>query len=1855
MKQTLLFSIKAIRKIPLLLCMAFALSCTQKNKLVKIDPAFGQYIESNTSGVVSKKSSILVKLAGDVVVAHSLMEPIKEELFSFSPAVKGTAYWIDQRTIEFKPTDELKPDQLYTIHFKLNKLIDVPSRFSEFKFNVQVIKPAFQVVENGLTSYGKDSMVLKGILTTSDREPAQKIEELLSAKYNGKNMKISWEHNDARQTHYFTIAHIKRQNREQELSLQWNGKAIQANNKGSKSVAIPAVGDFKVLGVRVVQDNDQYTLVQFSDPILQPQSLEGLISMSEQENTSYMISNNEVRLYTVTPLEGRFSVAVNEGILNTWGVKLPTTIVANVFFENRLPSVAMTSNGVVLPLSGGKLLMPFEATNLLAVDVSIIKIYESNVPSFLRTNNLTGSDMLREVATPMAEGTLRLDADASIDLKKKNRFLLDLDQYIKTEPGAIYRVKLSFRPSYSLFTCTDEAALKDNRERDYYYDEVYEAVDDNTDFWNRYYEYYPYGYNWEAHDNPCDPSFYNGERFVSRNVIASDMGLVAKRGGDNNIFVNVNSLQTTEPIGNVELTLLDYQQQVIGKGSSSSDGTATISAKRKPFLLVAKKGTERNYLRIDDGSALPLSKFDVSGTEVKKGIKAFIFGERGVWRPGDSLFLSCMIEDKMGSLPVGHPIEMELYTPQGQLYKKLIQPLTESGLLVYRTATDASSPTGNWNCKIKVGSAVFDKRIKIETVMPNRLKIDLNLGNNPSLGRNAAQSASLQAKWLFGAAAQNLKARVDAQLYSNSTPFQQYADYSFTNPSVRFYPQSVTVFDGRLNAAGSAAINTQIKLEEESPIPGMLLANLSVKVFEPGGNFSVDNISLPYHPYSSYAGLKIPKGDDYSGVLNGNTTHNFQLVDLNTDGQPIAGNSQLEVSLYQLQWRWWWDDASTQLGNFSQDNYNKLIKSETVTLNNGKGNYNVHFREGEGGRYLMLVKDLRSNHVSGKVFFVEDEDFLRMNKDGEHDAATMLSFTTDKNKYNSGDKVKVTIPSAEGGRAIISIENGTKVLKTYQVKTSKERTRFSFTAEKEMAPNVYVHVTMLQPHAQTSNDLPIRMYGVMPVIIEDKETKLSPVIRMKDQLRPEETTTLTVSEAGRKKMSYVIAIVDEGLLDLTRFKTPDPHGTFFAREALGVKSWDIYDYVIGAWGGELQRILTIGGDADAELAAKTRRANRFNPVVKFLGPFTSNGGEQQHTFSLPPYMGSARVMVIASHNGAYGKTEKNVTVKKPLMLLTTMPRVLAPGEEITIPVTVFATQNNVKKATLKLDAGSFLQGNGDQIVNFTGTGEQIAYFKAKVKNQTGIGKIKVTGTADKETDVNEIEIDIRNPNPLVTQVTEVTLQPGKSWSGNIQQIGNGASSNTVLEISSIPALDLQKRLNYLIQYPHGCIEQITSGVFPQLLLPYLSDLDPQRKAAIAMNIKAGIQRIQHYQTSSGGFAYWPGGTDDEWGTNYAGHFLLEAQQVGYAVSSNVLQQWNAYQRRKAQNWNVTAAPAYGSDLTQAYRLYLLALNKAPEVGAMNKLREYKFLSAEARWRLAAAYHITGQQQIAVELINGLPTTFPERSYWGMSYGSSLRDEAMVLETLSIMNRRKQAEQLVHKVAAKLTQNDWYSTQTTAYSLLAVARYGMNTRSEEIRIQATVQVNGKSNQIQSNNIVSQSNVERKSGKASMSIVNNAKQVLYVRVLNSGQPFSNEIVPVVNNAAILDVKATYMNMAGETINPSTLQQGTDFVAKVTVRNPGSRGAYTQMALTQYFPGGWEILNTRLFNTEGAFKSSESQYLDIRDDKVQHYFNLAPGESKTYYVQLNAAYLGRYFWPGVYAEAMYDQRISGGIAAKWVEVTE
>jgi uncharacterized protein YfaS (alpha-2-macroglobulin family) len=423
----------------------------------------------------------------------------------------------------------------------------------------------------------------------------------------------------------------------------------------------------------------------------------------------------------------------------------------------------------------------------------------------LQVNQLNGQGEIKRVGKQLIRKKVSLENTGVTDFSKWNRFTLNLNDFISPEPGAIYQVKISFKQAYSTYACSAEENQQTVLEEE-------ESDDDSSheyDYYGSYdyYEdyYYDEYYDWEERDNPCHSSYYSGGRPVTQNILASDLGITAKAGADNNVQIFVTNLLTTEPLAGVTVELYDFQQQVIGKTTTDAEGKANVFTREKPFVLVASHQQQKGYLRLVDGESLSLSTFDVSGETIQKGLKGMIYGERGVWRPGDSLYLTFMLEDKAKRLPETHPVAFELINPQGQAVKKIVKTKSVNGFYSFATATEPDAPTGYWQARVKVGETEFYQTVRIETIKPNRLKINLDFGTE-LLTQNDI-SGTVQVNWLHGAPGRNLRTTFDLTLYPTGTTFSSFKDYTFEDPSINFYSETTNVFDGNTDEAGQAIVN----------------------------------------------------------------------------------------------------------------------------------------------------------------------------------------------------------------------------------------------------------------------------------------------------------------------------------------------------------------------------------------------------------------------------------------------------------------------------------------------------------------------------------------------------------------------------------------------------------------------------------------------------------------------------------------------------------------------------------------------------------------------------------------------------------------------------------------------------------------------------------------------------------------------------------------------------------------------------------------------------------------------------------------------------------------------------------------
>jgi len=1846
-------------------------SCKTNRQEIIPSAEYASYVNAYTGGLISSTSTIRVELTADLPMVE-LHSELKKNPFRFSPSLKGKAWWINNKTIEFVPEEEaLKAGKLYEATFRLGDFVDVDPGMEKFTFTFRVAERYLDLHLEAprMVSDASDRMQIDGVVRFSEAVDPDQVAALFSFKgSNGEQPSLivtPGEHTDRYQ---FSITDIRRETKEWTLEVTVDGEALGISQIKRQWIVIPAIGDFSFLAAERITYPENGIRVTFSDPLSIDQDLRGLLSLPELKEYTFQVEGNRVDIYFEPTQANSYTLQIDGGIRNSQGQQLRVYKEISFAREASKPEVRLRASGNILPDSKN-LLIPFDAVSLRAVDLTVVRIFESNVLMFLQDNSLSGSSELRRSGRMVYRKTLWLDRDPSKDLTRWEDFSIDLSGLIRQEPGAIYRVMLSFKPEYSLYNCGGQTASTDVSTEDMAEGLTRLLPEEDPDYdlsvWDQpstYYYMENEGYDWRQYDwrqrdNPCHPSYYMlSSRKASCNVLATNLGLMIKQGEGNRVWAAVSDLLTTQPVGQAEVTLYNFQLRPIGQARTDAEGFAVIEAKGVPFVAVATHNDQKTYLKLIEGESLSVSRFDVGGKRVEKGLKGYIYGERGVWRPGDTLHVSFILEDREKRIPASHPVSFEIFTPTGQFYSKQISTRGENGFYTFHVPTRAEDPTGVWNAYVKVGGTAFHKSLRIETVKPNRLRANLSLPDKLLQASRREVPVTLSAAWLTGATASSLKADVELSLKRVHTQFTGYSNYIFNDPAAAFESAQEQVYKGTLNEKGDAAFT--LKLPQAQNAPGLLQAHLTTRVYEPGGDASIQTVSIPYSPFQAYVGinLNLSKGT----YIETDQDHWFDVVTVNGQGQPID-RPNLEYRIYKVDWSWWWENRNQTFESYIHNTSVQPVESGRISTTGGKGRFSFRVNYPDWGRYLVYVKDGTDGHATGGTVIIDWPDWRGRSEKSDPSGLTMLTFSTDKENYQAGEKATAYLPSAAGGRALVSIENGSGVLRREWVALSGSGdTKYTFEITPEMAPNVYLHVTLLQPHAQTANDLPIRMYGVVPVLVQDPASRLEPQIRMPEVLRPEQNYTVTVSEKKGQPMTYTLAVVDDGLLDLTSFRTPNPWDAFYAREALGVRTWDMYHQVIGAWSGNYGSLFSTGGDETLKPA--DAKANRFRPVVKFLGPFTLRKGEsRKHDILLPMYVGSVRTMVVAGYEGAYGNAEQTTPVRSPLMVLSTLPRVLSTREEIALPVNVFAMEDHVKQVSVQVEISSnlTLEGGNKQTLTFSQPGDQLAMFRLKTGIQTGKATVKITATAGGKTATETVEVEIRNPNPAVVQHEGHLLQPGATVQMDYKENTSSKDSWTRLELSRIPAIDINRRFDFLYNYEHHCTEQLTSKALPLLFVDRFRQVDKAEQEKIRENVTEAIRRLYGRQLPDGGFIYWPGATStDEWITSYAGNFLILAQERGYEVNAQVLNRWKSYQRRRAQNWvSVTGGVRVGTgaEMEQAYRLYTLALAGASEAGAMNRLRELPDLSYQARCRLAAAYALTGKKNIAEELLVRRQTEQTPSSY--SPYSSTQRDEAMLLETLVLLGRDKEAFEQAQLLSRYLQGEQYLSTQSTAFSLMAMGGVAGKMSGS---IRAAWSLNGATQPlIQSTQAIH--TVDLPAAAGTVALTNQGEGVLYTSLITRRQ-LLNDTLPEISEGLKLEIR--YTDVAGNPVSVEKLQQGSEFEAWVRVTNTTLNRAHRNLSLTHIVPSGWEIYNQRLReavdDASDGGDSSPAQpvksgytYQDIRDDRVLTYFDLQRGASVTFRIRLQANYAGEFVLPAVQCEAMYEPTIRARTKAGRVSV--
>lgn len=1834
-----------------------------QSSLVPAKTAWSAHIAKLPQAFVSASKPLTLEfthpVSGDSPLNLAMLGLIEVE-----PKIAFKSYFESDRRIKIEWLEALDRDTQYEFFILPQKLDAVDNNLAPYTFSVKPLKQDISVQINGLQiDSASNDHTITGYISANDLVNAEQMLQLIVAKQDGKNLAIDWEIiSDTKFT--FTIKHIKRSDKQSLVKIAWNGKVIGVNKQGSQGVEIPSLTSFEITGVIGHQTTEQFIEINFSEPLDRYQNLKGLIKIDDKNPKNTRVDGNRLKVYPRGKLSGEVTLTVSTGIKSTKHSHTRTEFSKALTFLSEKPGVRFFGNKYILPKQGD-MNVTIEAVNVNSVQITAYRTPVNNLGQFLQSSNLSSGRVDTRTSAIQWRKTYYLP---EIPKDKWQKFDLNIENISADFGNDLLGLEVKIDRSNIILDCGQKKPAHNDVITETNSWPTANAVA-QPDWVHKYYKTQGYS-SWRDRDNPCKDYFYRyGRSTVKqfRYFTSSDIGMIAKMAVDHKIHVVVTDINSAVPMEDVTVKAYNYQHQPVAESVTNDQGIAAFYPVSAPYYLIAEKAGNLSFMKISRNEALSTNVFDVGGEKTASGVKGFFYGERGVWRPGDDIFLTFIVQDKTGNFPENYPLTLDFFDPKGIKKHSITQTNPLNGFYHFKLSTDENAATGNWRAVIRYGNQYFDKQVPVEAIMPNRLKIELAFPNEQLSAKDNNKDVGVFSQWLNGAPANRLKADIKMIASTSKTRVAGFDSYVFDDPSRKLKSRSRTVYEGKLDASGKAAFKLNPYVNNA---PGQVMLNFTTRVFEKSGNFSTQYLRKSYIPYDQLVGINIPKGSGWNNSISRDEKHKISFLSVDPAGERKA-NTDLEFSVYRIGWRWWWDYSNDNVNAYVNGQHsNRVVNQNLSSDKNGNAAWELDGKSFDWGRYLLRVCDKQSDHCSGKVVYLGWSYNNNKNPSGE----TQLMLTMDKKEYQVGDTAYLTIPQVipseeQSARFLLTLESGTKIVSQRWITGDIENNRIAIAVTEAMMPNVYAHVTLIQAYQDKKNDRPIRMYGIAPIMVESAKTQLDPVITTAETVRPESTMKVDVSESQGKSMTYTLAIVDEGLLGITNYKTPNPHKAFYKREALGVLTWDIYDLLAQSQAATFNSLITLGGGDKGDGEDGQRNKRRFPPVVKFIGPFVLAAGQSQsHKIKLPEYMGAVRVMVVAANQaegqGVYGVVEKTVTVTQPLTLLATLPRVLGPNEDFSLPVSIFANTADIKTVTLAVKANDLFSFDTNlPTVSFDKPGDKIVNLAFKTNNAIGSGVVTITATSQGQSISQTVNIPVRSANSAQVVTESVVVEAGSIQRLSITPNGMLNTNDTYVEISRVPDINLADRLDYLIKYPHGCLEQTTSKLFPQIYLKSLITLEDKQSKDIDHFVREGIRKLQTFQNAEGAFNYWPNGSYyNRWANSYAGHFLLEAKRLGYVVPSELLNKWLKSQQRLATSPNNKK----GYESTEAYTLYTLALANKTDFNAMNRLKE-RINSARAsgqensnirlaRWLLAASYARSGVQDAAQALMTADQNTVSDYEWSGYTYGSSLRDASVLMLAQSELKNHDKAWESALDIAEYFKRQSWYSTQSTAWALTALSNYFSANQADEQLLSYRVN-NGAWQQLSISSPIYKQSLASKVDPISIEIKNESGQNFYALLGNRGIP-ANAQEKASQSYVAIDV--SYTDMKGNAIQVDALKQGEDFKARVTVTALDKHARLENLALTMTMPSGWQISNDRL---EGKGLAKGLEYQDFRDDRVLSYFTLGryywyhrfDNRSITVEATLNASFKGRFYLPGWHVESMYDRKVKANTVGQWVKVIE
>ncbi len=1319
-------------------------------------------------------------------------------------------------------------------------------------------------------------------------------------------------------------------------------------------------------------------------------------------------------------------------------------------------------------------------------------------------------------------------------------------------------------------------------------------------------------------------------RGSTRWIMITDLGIVAKKSASD-IVVWVASFKDLTPIANAPVTLIDEQNQTMARGRTDSQGFWTargVAEKTKgkalPFMITVEQGKDFSFLLLGN-SRVDLSAFDVTGATLPaSGYSAFLYGERTLYRPGETLQGVASVRTTGLRYPPQMPLVLQHIDPTGEVRGSTRLTADASGMAAYDIPLPAYSRTGRHTLNLLAGDTVIGSTaFHVEEFVPDRIKVEIA----PKAGVKAPLlEFGVSSAYLFGAPASSLAVETRVRLVPSLFRPRGFDDFTFLSPSRKFDPRELTVDTGALDAEGRKQYS--LAVPEKLAVPSSLDAVITSRVEEQGGRGVSATTRVPVHPYPYFIGVReLP-------VEGGDGPRQFEWVAVSPDGKETA-SAPMRAELYEERWHTVLRQSST--GGYSYESTRDSEQLKTIPIPAGKSRGVIPFHAGDWGSYRLVITDpvsLAATELTFDSWSGNGYSPWAMKNPGR------LELTLDKPAHRSGTSATVTIKSPFAGKALITVERD-KVLYTNVVTLASNSARVEVPLPAAARPNAYITATVVRAAEDLEPGEAGRAFGAIRVDVDRAENELRPEIRVVEEMRSARALKVTVKTAPRARVT--IAAVDQGILQLVSEKRPDPFAYFYQHRALEVMTHDIFALLLPEVAAKNKAIA--GGSESGEGISQFLRTDgmrRAKPVSIWSGVLTAGeDGLVKTSFDIPDFQGAVRVTAVVHAEEQYGSSDTLVRVHDPIVVMPTVPRFVSTGDSFSLPVTVRndTPKNGTFEVTADVTGNASFTANATQRIAIEKNREATVLFTLKASPNRGRVELSFRATGNGEKGVAAAAVPVFPALPDATDELMGTIA-GNGMTLPVPAPGRfqeGSMRRDVI-ISPLPIVQLRGRLDYLVQYPYGCVEQTTSTAFPMIYLGELAgELDPEtfKKKTSAAYVSEAIRRLGTMQTASGGFAMWPYGSDvNVWGSIYVTHFLTEARRAGHGVDTLRYNRALDYLLQLAK-----ARPEYDRwGLQQSvYALYVLARAQRADLGTMDYIREKhtKDLSFESRALLGAAYGAVGHPAAVNAMLTEIETEEQVTRETGSNYNSTLRNRSLaVLALLDAAPNDPRLPRLADRLAREVLGERHYTTQESAMALLALGQYFQMPKATAT-YKGTLLHDGKVVGTFDGKTTRFAKLPSE-GALTVRMENGYKaDAAYFTVRVRGTPSESSFRPAADG---IRLTRTFMDRDGTPLAAHDMQQGEIVVIRTEVQS--TSGPLQNVVIQVPLPGGLEVENPRLSTTESLpwiQSVSTPQHADIRDDRVLFFVDLA-ADKLAFYTVARAITPGEFRLPPAQAEAMY-----------------